>query len=46
MGARRQPLTVGAPHHVEGWVPTLAATTRHRRWLPRELGAELVGAPA
>jgi hypothetical protein len=28
MGAGRQALNVGAPHHVEVWVPTLPATTR------------------
>ncbi|MBB5477234.1 hypothetical protein HNR20_001739 [Micromonospora parathelypteridis] len=39
MGAGRQALTVGAPHHVKVCVPDLAAATRTR-------GSLLAGRPA
>ncbi|MFI6332100.1 VOC family protein [Micromonospora chersina] len=38
MGAGRQALTVGALHHVEVWVPDLAAARRSWGWLLGELG--------
>ncbi|RLP86928.1 glyoxalase [Micromonospora sp. BL4] len=38
MGAGREALNVGALHHVEVWVPDLAAATRSWGWLLGELG--------
>ncbi|SCL66666.1 Catechol 2,3-dioxygenase [Micromonospora citrea] len=38
MGAGRQALTVGGLHHVEIWVPDLAAAVRGWGWLLGELG--------
>ena len=38
MGAGRQALSTGALHHVEVWVPDLAAARASWGWLLRELG--------
>ncbi|MGC4893139.1 VOC family protein [Micromonospora sp. DT31] len=38
MGAGREALTVGGLHHVEVWVPDLAAASRSWGWLLGELG--------
>ncbi|GIJ29717.1 hypothetical protein Vqi01_48790 [Micromonospora qiuiae] len=37
MGAGRRPVTVGALHHVELWVPDLSAAMRSWGWLLGEL---------
>ncbi|MEH0821294.1 MULTISPECIES: VOC family protein [unclassified Micromonospora] len=38
MGAGREALTIGGLHHVEVWVPDLAAASRSWGWLLGELG--------
>ncbi|PZW01757.1 Catechol 2,3-dioxygenase [Micromonospora phaseoli] len=38
MGAGRRPVTVGALHHVEVWVPDLSAAMRGWGWLLDQLG--------
>ncbi|MER7890667.1 VOC family protein [Micromonospora sp. NPDC094482] len=38
MGSGRDALTVGALHHVELWIPDLAAATHSWGWLLGELG--------
>ncbi|MEV4819980.1 VOC family protein [Micromonospora tulbaghiae] len=38
MGAGREALTIGGLHHVEVWVPDIAAASRSRGWLLGELG--------
>ncbi|WP_435121425.1 VOC family protein [Micromonospora tulbaghiae] len=38
MGAGREALTTGGLHHVEVWVPDLAAASRSWGWLLGELG--------
>ncbi|MEV1059774.1 VOC family protein [Micromonospora chalcea] len=38
MGSGREALTIGGLHHVEVWVPDLAAASRSWGWLLGELG--------
>ncbi|MBX7265458.1 VOC family protein [Micromonospora sp. Llam7] len=38
MGAGRRPVTLGALHHVEVWIPDLSAAMRSWGWLLGELG--------
>ncbi|MBQ1027174.1 VOC family protein [Micromonospora sp. C95] len=38
MGAGRRPVTLGALHHVEVWIPDLTAAMRSWGWLLGELG--------
>ncbi|MEU3118584.1 MULTISPECIES: VOC family protein [Micromonospora] len=38
MGSGRETLTIGGLHHVEVWVPDLAAASRSWGWLLGELG--------
>ncbi|MET9303514.1 VOC family protein [Micromonospora aurantiaca] len=38
MGTGREALTIGGLHHVEVWVPDLAAASRSWSWLLGELG--------